>query len=322
MNVALIRKNIRDARGMILGIGFALFAFSWLRVWIVGFVPMDRFMTIAQQFREFERFLPVPFEQLFTYSGRIALNYDELIVVMGISVWAIGRGTDCVSGELGRGTMEMLLAQPLSRFQLMLTQMVVTLVGTALLAACVWSGIHCGIQFTQVKEVKPTSGLPSNLADARNLLEPDEELVNRVPMSRKVNSRIFVAPTVNFFALGVFLAGLSTLFSSWDQYRSRAIGLVSALFVIQAITKIVGLSADHLEWLGYLTFFSAYEPEHLVSLVTQNPQAEWAWSLKDAASGESLAGPLVYHSLLLVMGLACYAAALVVFCRRDLPAPS
>ena len=80
-----------------------MFAFCWLRVWIVSLLPTDRFKTIVEQFREFERFVPVPFEQLFTYPGRIALTYDELIVVMCMAMWAIARGSDCVAGELCAG---------------------------------------------------------------------------------------------------------------------------------------------------------------------------------------------------------------------------
>src|SRR5210317_1038482 len=102
MKQALLRKSIREARLLLGWSTIIMFAFCWLRVWIVSLLPTDRFKTIVEQFREFERFVPVPFEQLFTYPGRIALTYDELIVVMCVVIWAIARGSDCVAGELGR----------------------------------------------------------------------------------------------------------------------------------------------------------------------------------------------------------------------------
>ena len=48
-------------------------------------------------------------------------------------MFAIARGSDVVSGELGRGTLEMLLAQPVSRLQVLYTQAAVTLVCLLLL---------------------------------------------------------------------------------------------------------------------------------------------------------------------------------------------
>ena len=91
---------------------------------------MTKFDAAWVQAEEAKReLLKLPFEQLATYSGRIALAYDLPIVILCVSVWAIARGSDCVSGELGRGTMEMLLAQPVSRLQVLLTQATVTTIG-------------------------------------------------------------------------------------------------------------------------------------------------------------------------------------------------
>ena len=149
MNRALLRKNISEARLLLLASVLVMFAFCWVRVWIVSLLPTDRFKTIIEQFREFERFLPVPFEQLFTYPGRIALTYDELIVVMCVVIWAIARGSDAVAGELGRGTMEVLLAQPVGRLQVLATQAVVTVTGVAVLAVASWLGLYAGIHTTR-----------------------------------------------------------------------------------------------------------------------------------------------------------------------------
>ena len=152
LNRALLNKSIGEARLLLLGASLVMFGFCWVRVWIVSLLPMERFKTILEQFQEFERFLPVPFEQLITYVGRIALTYDELIVVMCVAVWAIARGSDCISGELGRGTMEMLLAQPVSRLKILVMHGVTTTVGTATLALASWVGIWVGIHTTHTKE--------------------------------------------------------------------------------------------------------------------------------------------------------------------------
>ena len=62
-----------------------------------------QFRTILEQFREFEKFAPIDFDALFTYPGRVGMTYDEPIVILCVIIWCISRGSDVVSGELGRG---------------------------------------------------------------------------------------------------------------------------------------------------------------------------------------------------------------------------
>ncbi len=320
MQRALLRKNIGEAQLLLAASMLVMFAFCWVRVWIVSLLPTDRFKNILEQFREFERFLPVPFDQLFTYPGRIALTYDELIVVMSVAIWSIARGSDAVAGELGRGTMEVLLAQPVGRLRVLGTQALVTTVGVALLAVTSWCGLYVGIHTTTVKElVDPPPAWPWSI-----LMSPDQLMAGEtrdVPMSTKVNVVDLTPAAVNLFALGFFLAGLSTFFSSLDRYRWRTIGIVAAIYVVQIILKIVGLASDSTRWLRNWTFFSAYEPERFVSLAVHSPGAAWSFWLVDEQGRFVELGPLSYNLLLVGMGLAAYVLAAWVFHRRDLPAP-
>ena len=41
---------------LFLSCGLALFAFAWVRVWVVSLLDMGQFQTILEQFREFEKF--------------------------------------------------------------------------------------------------------------------------------------------------------------------------------------------------------------------------------------------------------------------------
>ncbi len=298
-----------------------MFAFCWLRVWIISLLPTDRFKTILEQFREFERFVPVPFEQLFTYSGRIALTYDELIVVMCVVIWAIARGSDCVAGALGRGTLELVLAQPISRKRILLTQAMVTTMGVAILACASWAGIYAGIQTTTVEE--PVA--PLRLSIPLLGLDPAGALLDgetrAVPMSTKVDPHDMWPAAVNLFALGFFLAGLSTLISALDCYRWRTIGIVAAIYVVQLIMKIVGLASDRFAWLLNFTFFTAYDPERFVSVAVNTPGDAWRLVLTNDQGHWAGLAPLGLDLLLIGMGLVAYLAATVIFSRRDLPAP-
>jgi ABC-2 type transport system permease protein len=317
LNRALLNKSVGEARLLLLGASLVMFAFCWVRVWIISLLPMERFKTILEQFREFERFLPVPFEQLITYVGRIALTYDELIVVMCVAVWAIARGSDCISGELGRGTMEMLLAQPVSRLKVLVMHASVTTVGTATLAVASWIGIWVGIHTSYVEV--PIE-LPTVLPGLALTEAFSDWPTQTVSMARKVDPWLFWPAAFNLFALGFFLAGLSTLMSSWDRYRWRTIGIVAGIYVLQLIIKIVGLATDRLAWMLKTTFFTAYEPELFVSIASQSPEQAWSILLRGDTGAWEL-GPLGCDLLLIGLGLTAYMAAAVIFRRRDLPAP-
>jgi ABC-2 type transport system permease protein len=81
----------------------------------------------------------------------------------------------------------------------------------------------------------------------------------------------------------------------------------------------LGKAAESLDWLLTLSFFSAYKPQKMVSLWTNEGVAA-PWSLTQAVPDASLP-PLVYPLILIGFGLAFYAVALVCFAKRDLPAP-
>lgn len=320
MNRTLIKKSIAESRGLLLACMAALFGFCWTRVWLVGQFEMSRFMTIVEQFREFERFAAVPFEQLFTYAGRIALAFDEPIAILCVSLWAIARGSDCISGEIGRGTMEMLLAQPVSRLRVIWSQSAVTVAGTALLAVAAWLGVYAGIQTTTVEEPAPAASvtIPWFGVELPNPLAKQE--MQRVAIRDRVEAAWFIPAAFNLFSLGLFGAGLSTLLSACDRYRGRTIGMVVGFYIVEMVLKIVGRAADHLAWLRHCTFFTAYEPERFVSVAIRSPELTWAVWTNDPQGVWTL-GPLGYNLILIGLGLAAYAGATVVFRVRDLPAP-
>src|SRR5690242_9388332 len=111
----LIKKAFLESWLLLAACSLMLLVFCWVRVWIVTRFELQRFQGFLDQLRQFEQFMPVPLEQVLTYPGSLALTFDEPVLLLCILVWSISRGSDVVSGELGRGTLEMLLAQPVSR---------------------------------------------------------------------------------------------------------------------------------------------------------------------------------------------------------------
>lgn len=271
--MALWSKCAREALPLLIALVALMLVFNWLIVWLTSLVDIGALGTFLQALpKEFEKLAGVPFATAATPTGRIAMAYVDPVVIFSLVAWSIGRGSDCVSGELGRGTMEMLLAQPVERSSVVLVQAAVTTAGAAALAAAAWLGTWLGIQTVQfAAEVRPV---------------------------------LYVPAALNLFAFAFCLAGIATLVSSLDSYRWRTVGIVAGIYVVQLMFKIVSRIAPGFGWLKYATFLGAFEPQGLVI------RPDSAWTELVAMNGA-----------LLGLGVACYAAAVVVFSRRDLPAP-
>jgi ABC-2 type transport system permease protein len=325
MKFVLLKKNLRECRWLLLSSALAIFVFCWLRVWMVSRLATERFRAILEMLpTDWRRFLSVDLEWLITYPGRISLAYQELIVILCVALWSIARGSDAVSGELNRGTLEMLLAQPLSRRRILGTQVLVTLTGVAVLAGAAFAGTGAGIYTTQLKEeVAQHISLPFYVPGVGTELPlPFSKKTTRyTPMSDKVEMRLFLPATANLFALGVMIAGFSTFMSAWDRYRWRTIGIVTGVLVVQVMLKIAGMASDGTRWLKYLSVLSAYEPESFVRVADRTPEATWSFMLYDANGSWTEFGPAASHLLLLGIGVVSLIAASEVFARRDLPAP-
>jgi len=320
----LLRRRVDEAKWLLASCSLAVICFCWLRVWIVSRVDTSRFQQILELVPgDWQRFMTVDVAWLITYEGRISLAFDELVVIGGISIWAIARGSDCVSGELGRGTLEMLLAQPISRLAAFATQASVTIVGVGVIALSAWFGTWLGIQSFSVKrEVMATWQLPIPLPLVGSEVPVPfaQARTQQVAMSELVDVDSFLPAAASLFAFGLMIAGFSTLMSSWDRYRWRTIGIVIGFFFAQTLLKLVGMAIEEWSWLRFLSAFTAYEPEAVVQVACLHPDQAWAFLIpQDDGSWRS--GPMTLHTVMGGIGVASYLGALAVFWHRDLPAP-
>ncbi len=325
MNTALWKKTFGEAKWLLFTLALGIFLFAFLRIWLVSQVEMSRFAEIiGQLWSDLEKFSLVPFSHLLTYPGRIAVFYNEPMVVLMISIWAIGRGSDVVSGEIGRGTMEMVLSQPVSRLQVMFTQAVVGVVGIAVLCTAAWMGTAAGIGTFKAREAPPPPAIrvPGfGFEIPLPFLAPADPEPIRTPLSEKVSPSALTPATLNLAALGFFLLAMTTMLSSFDRYRWRTIGIAVTIWVIMSIAKVVGMAVESAWWLQYLSFFTPYSPEWAVYVGVRNPEDIWALGWLTGTGDRQFLSPLSNILILLGLGTACYTIAATVFCRRDLPAP-
>lgn len=282
-------------------------------------MEMSRFAKIIEQVWDdfFKTFSPVSLDQLISFTGRIAFVWDEPIVVLTILIYAITRGSDVVSGELGRGTLEMLLAQPVSRLRILWTHAVVTIVGLAVLAWLGWFGTWVGVHLTTAKEEVQASIPLGGIQVPLPFAEPKKVLV---PMREKVNTDHLAAGAWNLFALGVCFAGVTSALSAFDRHRWRTIGIAIAIHIVSFVFKILALAMDSLWWMQYLSLYSAYEPQKFVHVAMKEPSGAWIWLLESSNGGFGL-GPASANLILVAIGLIAYVVAGWKFQQRDLPAP-
>jgi ABC-2 type transport system permease protein len=286
MTRALFLKALSDSKYLLIALLFLMVLFTWFDIWTASMISapaLAEFLANSLPQR-MQRISAVPISELATPAGHVAVAFAHPIVLFGTAIWAIARGSDCVSGEIGRGTMEMLLAQPVSRTKIFATHSLATILGSLLLAVAVWFGIVTGLA---------TSSLGENLSATR-----------------------FIAPSANLFARLICISGVAALVSSWDSQRWRTVGLLGAWYVVSMILELVSRLVDGCEWVKYLSFMTAYSHQQMAAHPDQ------AWNLLAYRDGALVGIGLGGQQLVLVaIGLLAYIAGAIIFNRREIPAP-
>lgn len=323
MTRALLVKLWRDSRWLLLGCVWVEFFFAMLRAWFVSRLDGSRFQQILELLPgNIQKWTPVEFDWIVSYAGRLSFTFQEPIVHFCLFVWCVARASDAISGEIDRGTMEMLLSQPLSRMRYLACHVATTIFGILMIAVGLWAGLFVGIQVFEAKVMEFPDLQLLGWKFPLPFMEPQEQ---KVPLYLLVNSQVFVPAIITFAAFGTMLAALTTMASAFDRYRWRTIGIATSFYIVQSILKMLATAVPGLSWLQFTTIFSAFEPEKYVSIADLAPSATWSLMLDPtqeaagkAASGLGAGGSLVFF---LTASLICYGIAFWQFRRRDLPAP-
>lgn len=296
MNFTLFCKLLRDVRWPLLGVGLLLFVYQvlWAKITqriteeilpkLTAYIPLHLIKGIV-----FEG--PGKISQALI--GGDTLRFDQPMDMMSIAyvhpvtqtifcIWAIGRAAGALAGEIDRGTMELLLAQPIRRRQIILSHLAVDLVTIPLLCGCLILGTWAG-----------TKGVG----------------LNEVEVSR------FAASLVNAAALMFAVSGYTMAFSAVGRFRWRVMILALAVTLVQFLFNFLGTLWDVLEPWRPLTVFYYYQPQAIIL------HQRWTVAIKADLAGQEFAWQVNTIAVLLAVGIAGYLFALWRFSRRDLPAP-
>ncbi len=326
MTFILMRKLLRDVRLPLIIVCLLLFAFATFWVKIAQRVTSEIapvFNSVALMFGDKNLFQDV----LFKGPGKVSqaalgwgdLNFEKpndfLAMVMLhptiltlLMVWAIGRAAGAVAGELDRGTMELLMSQPVPRNRLILAHLLVDLLVIPVLCLSLFLGTQFGLLI--VGDFVP------DYTALRNLKAPDGSVISlRIPDDPKpleVSGLGQLPGLINTFALLFAISGITIALSAFGRSRWKVTGYAVLIVVVMFVVNTIGQLWGPAEFLRPLTLFFYYQPQKI--MLSNN----WLVDLANAwPGGPALSGV----GVLLVVGVLGYLGALVTFTRRDLPAP-
>jgi ABC-2 type transport system permease protein len=324
MTFTLVRKLLRDIRWPLLIVMLLLAAFQCLFVKITQRTVVELspfFSTIAARAGVLQKDIE---NVIFGGPGKIAqtlvggetIHFERAMDVLSIGyvhplmqvifgVWAIGRAASAVAGELDRGTLELLLAQPLPRWRVIAAHLAVDAIVIPLLCLSLWAGTAIGYRL-----VGPFQVGPDELARVAKL--PFKVEVN--PELLQIDVSAFGPGLWNVGALLFAVSGVTMAFSAAGRFRSRVIGVSVLVMLVMFLINVVGQMWDAAGWLRPFTVFYYFQPQQVIL------SGKWWVDPGPVWTG----GPLVHLNMLAVLfgvGASGYAIALWTFSRRDLPAP-
>jgi ABC-2 type transport system permease protein len=273
MNRALWIKALNDAWRQ-LAVSFVLLTlFSWLFVWLMSRFPVGGIGVILKFLPGFvQPLLGVPLDALATPVGQLSILYVHIVTLLICVGWALGRGTDSITGEISRGTMDLILTLPIWRVSVVLIPAVVTAAGSVLLAAAVMLGTRVGLACVHLEQ--PVAVLA------------------------------FLPGAVNLACMTFCFTGITTMVSAGIRDRWMALAIAGGFYIVELVIELIARMWAGGKWLFYLTFHSAFEPQQLI-----------------LTAGKASHDALRYNLTLIGLGLACYAVAVLIFNRRDIPGP-
>ena len=254
MNFAIWKKAVADAWRQLAASAILLTLFTWIFVWLMSRFHAGAWSSMLNLLPDFvQPMIGVPLARLATPLGQLSVLYVHVVTVLVCVGWALGRGSDSISGEIGRGTMDLILALPVWRVTVMAVPAVVATLGAALLVASVWLATAVALASIRFEQPVPPGDL--------------------------------LPGAVNLFCMIFCFTGITTLFSSCGRDRLRTIGWAGGFYVASLIVKMVARVWGPGRWLYGLSFLSAFEPQELILIREAAGRPALRYNLTLAAIG-------------------------------------
>lgn len=255
MTLILVRKLLRDVRVWLLVVALLLAVFQclWARVThnismqLLPFLDSQLVQGVEALLRTLFQEGPAKLVQTLIGGETIDLRRPMDMLSIGyvhpftqtiLCFWAIGRAAGAIAGEIDRGTMELLLAQPLSRGRLLFAHLCVDLIAIPILCLSMWLGTVVG----------------TNVFD----------LVDGPTPALRADPLRFAPALVNVGVMVFAASGATMVLSAAGRFRNRVLGLAIFLFLIQFLINLIGQLWTAAEPLRPCTLFYYYQPQAII----------------------------------------------------------
>jgi len=321
MTRPLVAKVVRDLRLPLLGVALLLAAYQcfWVRITqrITGqLVPLLVGLAKARSMSktDLEAILfegPGKMVRMMMGGENIGLEramdilsigYVHPVVQTILCIWAIGRSSGAIAGEIDRGTMELLMAQPLQRNRVVLSWLFVDILTIPILCLSMWAGTYVGTWMVG----------PIVLSEEIQKL-PFQETIE--PEKLRLEPAAFGPALWNVGALIFAVSGYTMWLSAAGRFRWKVMGIAVFITLIQFLINLLGQLWDTIAALRPLTVFFYYQPQQIVLM------HRWSVDLGTVWGRSHVPYSLNVMAVLLSVGFIGYGMALWTFSRRDLPAP-
>jgi ABC-2 type transport system permease protein len=238
----------------------------------------------------------------------MSIGYVHPLVVLILCIWAVGRAANAIAGEIDRGTMELLLSQPLARARLVLAHFLVDLLTIPVLCLSMWAGNWLGPWLVGPIQVKVPDS-PTIPPLLKQLLSQPVD-----PARLSIDSAAFGPALLMVGGLVFAVSGYTMWLSARGRFRWRVLGVAVFVTLVQFLVNLIAqMWEEVLGWMRPFTVFYYYQPQQVI--------LKRHWTIDPGTLLGVGELPVNGLAVLVVVGLIGYALALTTFCRRDLPAP-
>jgi len=254
MSLVLVRKLLRDLRLGLLVVGVLLFAFEFLHC-----KSTEQALVLTSKLRDRGIDIRLIIKLMFDEEAgkmiekliggdkitigqgldTLTIGYVHPLLLAILSVWAVGRAAGAIAGELDKGTMELLLAQPLARWRLIASHFVVDCLTIPILCGCLWAGTALGCHLFGLIDMTAQDSKP-------------------------VDPWLFGPAQLNVAALLFAISGYTLAISSAGRFRTSVLGIAVVLTLVQFLVNLLGQTWQDIEFLRPWTVFYYYQPQGLI----------------------------------------------------------
>ena len=291
MSFILVRKFLRDARPALIVVCLLLFVFAafWVKITqrvTTQIVPVARKISTMLPFED-PKVLETVFVRGPSKVSQAALGWGDMnfdrpndflaigllhpVVLVMCVVWGVGRAAGAIAGELDRGTMELLMSQPVPRNRLILAHFLTDCVVLPIICLSFFAGTQFGLW--AVGDFTPDYSMLDDLADdvSKRMAptvgeEVAERAVERLRRERdmtplEVSGRGELLGLANTLALMFAISGMTLALSSIGRSRWKVIGYAVLVIVVMFVANTIGQLWEPAGFVRPLTLFHYYQPQ-------------------------------------------------------------